>query len=328
MQPSSAVKLVCSVLLAVGGLASARFAHAWVSSSQSFGSDQVLGASTDGGTTVQLQQYGKLTGTPPNLLVKQYALYSAETGQVLIKGGQVAEGPVPMASTTKLMTALITLQSGLPLDQVATVSERAAAYKGSILGVKPGDQLTVRELLDALLIVSANDAGQQLAETLGRFIAKNDQLTGDAAVAVTVATMNRTARQLSLTDTSYADPVGLENATVSSAVDLAKLMAVIMQQPLLVEMMATRSMQVTERSSAGRVFNLRNTNDLLGVYPGMLGGKTGYTEAAGRCLVAATRRDGQTFISVILGADPYELRAYSRATSQLLDYGFANVVWE
>lgn len=212
--------------------------------------------------------------------------------------------PRPPASTAKLMTALITLQRG-SLDATVVVSEAAAGTEGSRMGLVAGETLTVADLLHGLLIASGNDAAVALAEHIA------------GSEADFVALMNAEAARMGLSATHFVNAHGLDAAGMtSSAADLLVMARAALEYPVFAEIVATRSQQI-----AGH--DLTNTNELLGVYPGADGVKTGTTDEAGECLVASVSRGGHRIIAVVLGsADRY---ADARA---LLDFAEAGWRWD
>ena len=201
------------------------------------------------------------------------------------------------------MTALLVVEETSP-DELVTASDRAAAQTGSRLGLAAGEQIRVRDLLFALLLQSANDAAVALAEHIG------------GTVEEFVALMNQRARRLGLRDTAFASPNGLDDRGHSTAVELANLTARAMREPLIARVVATRFRTIAAPEGDARV--IQNRNALLWLYRGAVGVKTGFTSAAGFCLVAAAERGGMRLGAVVLGA-PGE--AFSDAAA-LLDHGF------
>jgi serine-type D-Ala-D-Ala carboxypeptidase (penicillin-binding protein 5/6) len=192
----------------------------------------------------------------------------------------------PMASTTKLMTALLTLEHA-HLNQVFTAAPYAPAAAESLMGLRAGERLTVADLLRGLLIVSANDA----AHTLAVDVAGSQKRF--------VAMMNRRARQLGLRDTHYANPVGLDApGNYSSAADLVKLALVLRQNAFF---RATTDMPTATLHSGSRVRHLVNRNTLVRTVPYVNGVKTGHTNTAGYVLVGSATRGGVTLLSAVLG---------------------------
>jgi D-alanyl-D-alanine carboxypeptidase (penicillin-binding protein 5/6) len=200
-----------------------------------------------------------------------------------------ADRPLPPASLTKTMTVLLLLESGIPLDSVATVSRRAAAATGTRLRLKPGERMRVRDLVTAALLDSANDACLALAERAA------------GSEAAFVSTMNRRARQLGLAHTHFTNACGHDDPTHrSSARDLAEIARVALRQPVFAETVGLVRGHV--ETLEGRSWDLVNTNELVGRYPGAVGVKTGYTPNAGKCLVALVQREGVTVMLVALNA--------------------------
>jgi serine-type D-Ala-D-Ala carboxypeptidase (penicillin-binding protein 5/6) len=221
---------------------------------------------------------------PPQVRGRSFVVENGTTGEVLL--ARNARERVPIASITKLMTVLLTVERTKP-DDVVVVSPFAASVGESSANLRPGERLTVRELLEAALIQSANDAAGALAFYVGR---GNEPRF--------VALMNARARKLGLRDTHFVRPDGLDAAGhVSSARDVAVLAQVAMHSPLVREIVRTR----TDTIEGGR-FTVHTWNDLLGVFPGLIGVKTGHTDDAGWCEVAAARRNGYTIYAVILGS--------------------------
>ena len=207
-------------------------------------------------------------------------------GAVLWAGS--AEKRFAPASLTKMMTALLALERGR-LDETVKVRRGVLQATGTRIGLKPGEQLTAGDLLTATVVRSANDACRVLAEYLG------------ASSKEFVVKMNRRAAALGLANTRFADPCGHDrDGQYTSAADLARLAEELMRHDRYLQL--ARLERVTIRTLGGRSFALRNTNALLGRYPGAIGLKTGYTEGAGHCLVALAERDGVRVLAVLLNA--------------------------
>jgi D-alanyl-D-alanine carboxypeptidase (penicillin-binding protein 5/6) len=202
---------------------------------------------------------------------------------------RAADRELPPASLTKLMTVLLIIESGTALDSVATVSPRAAAATGSHLGLHAGERITIGNLVEAALVASANDACLVLAEQ------------AEGSEARFVARMNRRAAELGLTHTHFVNACGHDDRRhYASAADLARLATLAMEQPAIARAVGLEQVQV--RTVADRQWTLSSTNLLLGRYLGADGIKTGYTPAAGRCLIARASRNGMTVLLVVLGA--------------------------
>jgi len=193
----------------------------------------------------------------------------------------------PIASTTKLMTALVTLENA-DLDDVVTAVRYHASPVESLMGLRAGERVTIRDLLEGLLLASGNDAAATLARRVGgsqrRF----------------VRMMNERARELGLTDTHYANPVGLDDPrNYSSAEDLAKLALILLRDKFFARTVNRRSATVV---SGDRRRTIVNRNVLAREVPWMNGVKTGHTSQAGYVLVGASSRRGVRFVSAVLGA--------------------------
>ena len=213
-----------------------------------------------------------------------------------------ADGRMPLASITKLLTALVTLEHARPRD-VVTVSPQAVGRGGSTIFLVPGEQLRVRDLLAAALVQSANDAAFALAAHVG-----------DGSVQRFVGLMNAEAAELGLDDTRYARPDGLDTPRhYSTAEDTLRLARLAMRQPLVRKLVRTRTIRVGNRT-------FRNWNDLLWTFDGLIGVKTGHTDDAGWTEVAAARRGGTSLYAVVLGSPT---RAGRNADlTELLEWGF------
>ena len=239
---------------------------------------------------------------PPDVRGRSFVVENGATGEVLL--ARDARERVPIASITKLMTVLLTLERAKPSD-VVVVSPFAADVGESSANLRAGERLTVRELLEAALIQSANDAADALAFYVGR---GNEQRF--------VALMNARARKLGLRDTHFVRPDGLDApGHVSSARDVTLLARIVMHRPLVRQIVRMRSATI----SGGET--LHTWNDLLSTYPGVFGVKTGHTSAAGWSQVAAARRRGVTVYATLLGSPARDTR--NADLSALLTWGLA-----
>jgi D-alanyl-D-alanine carboxypeptidase (penicillin-binding protein 5/6) len=238
---------------------------------------------------------------PPDLEVPAAALVDMDSGQVLYQRGARVRRPV--ASLTKIMTALLVLDATEPGERVAA-SGAAAAQEGAELGLKRGEVQPVRQLLYALMLQSANDAAVALAEHVG------------GSVGGFVQRMNRSVRRLGLRRTRFASPNGLDDSGYSTALDLARITIEAYERPVFGEVVATRFREIP--APRGKPRQIQSRNALLWLYPGTIGVKTGYTAAAGFCIVAAAEREDLRLVAVVLGS-PDE--AYSDGAA-LLSYGF------
>lgn len=234
-------------------------------------------------------------------------LMEASTGYVLFEKN--ADQLLPMASTTKILTALAVCELCLPDEQV-TVSSKAAATEGSRAYLQAGERLSVEQLLYALLLSSGNDAAEALAEYAGK---------GSRAEFLRI--LNEKAVAWGLESTKLLNPSGLpEDGHESTARDMAQAARLVLRQPLLRKIVGTKSFSFSSQS--GQKHTLSNHNLLLRTYPYATGMKTGYTRAAGRCLVSSAMRDGIELICVTL-RDPDDWRDHAA----LLDLGFSRLSW-
>lgn len=239
----------------------------------------------------------------PSLSARAAVLMEASTGQVLMESA--AHERLPMASTTKIMTALVALEHA-DLSQPVQISEKAVGVEGSSVYLKAGEILTMEQLLCALMLESANDAAAAIAI----------EIAGDIESFATM--MNETAQRIGLTDTHFTNPHGLDNAEhYSSAYDLAMLARYALQNPDFARIVSTYKTNIPLSGDEG-IRVLINHNKMLKYYDGAIGVKTGYTKRCGRCLVSAATRDGVTMIAVTLSA-PDDWRDHTA----MLDYGFS-----
>jgi len=245
-------------------------------------------------------------GRPPAIPARAAALYAPQTGQLLL--GINPHARLAIASTTKLMTALVTLEHVHHLSRVFTQNDWIAAPDDSQLGLSPGDRMSVHDLLIAMLLPSADDAAEDLAYNVG-----------GGSVARFVAMMNAQARLLSLRDTHYSTPIGLDTpGNYSSAYDLVRLAAYDLgHSAYFARVVALPDAVVRVDGVARRVQNL---NDLVGRYPWIDGVKTGSTADAGYVLVASAVRGGLRLISAVLGTSSPGVR--DRDTLALLNWGY------
>ncbi|MEW6547487.1 MAG: D-alanyl-D-alanine carboxypeptidase family protein [Bacillota bacterium] len=265
---------------------------------------EVPGLAEDDGEMPALVE-APVAGGQPDLDCRAAVLMEWTTGAVLY-ARRASEKRDP-ASLTKIMTAIVALERG-SLPEPVRVSATAAWMPGSVIGLREGEEYTLRDLLYGLLLESGNDAAVAIAE----HVAGSEQEFARL--------MTEKARQIGALSTQFRNPHGLtEPGHYSTAYDLALITRYAMTLPLFADMVATVQRQVSDLGDASAAGTLHNTNRLLGVYPGMEGGKTGTTAAAGACLITSALRDGMRLISVVLDAgDRWE------DTRRLLDWGFEN----
>ena len=237
-----------------------------------------------------------------------YILMEKETGTVLVQKNATERRP--MASITKLMTALLILEdidSGkISLSDQVTASANASAMGGSQIYLKENEVMDVDTLLKSIFVASANDACIAMAEHL------------EGSEEAFVKRMNERAQELGLTDTAYKNPHGLdEDGHYSSAKDIATLSRLVLSHDL------TKTYTgIWQERIRNDTFELTNTNKLIRYYDGATGLKTGSTTQAGSCLSASAKRNGMELIAVVLNSPTSEMRFTD--AKRLLDYGFAN----
>lgn len=239
----------------------------------------------------------------PRLRSPSAILVEPATGDIVVERN--ASQRRPIASATKLMTALLTLERA-SLDDVMTAVRYNALPVESQLGLRAGERLTVRDLLRGLLLESANDAAATLAV---RVAGSRERF---------VRLMNSRARDLGLDDTRYRDPIGLDDRGYSTATDLVKLTLILRRFAFFREVVDQR--QATLRSGARRR-TIANRNALVREVPFVTGVKTGRTQSAGFVLVGSAQRRGVTVISAVLGAPSEAVR--NADTLALLRFGTA-----
>ncbi len=212
-----------------------------------------------------------------------------------------------MASTTKIMTAIITIEN-CNLDTSVEVSKKAAGTGGSRLGLKTGDKITIRDLLYGLMLRSGNDCAVCLAEYVG------GSLEGFANL------MNEKTKELNLKNTNFETPHGLDSENhYTTAYELALLSNYALKNQVFAQIVGSKNYTITIN---GISKELTNTNELLGALQGVYGIKTGFTNGANRCLVTACKRDNIDIICVVLGADTKKFR--TEDSIKLINYIFNN----
>jgi D-alanyl-D-alanine carboxypeptidase (penicillin-binding protein 5/6) len=240
----------------------------------------------------------------PKLNAKAWLLIDARTGDAL--AGKDPDRHLPMASTTKMMTAYLALKR-LPLNQRYPAADYEGEPVESLMGLEPGQMVSAKDLLYGLILLSGNDAAVTLAEAVSgtekRF----------------VALMNRTARRLGLADTSFQNPIGLDGPRhYTSARDLARLGQVLMEMPRFRPISAARTALLRSYSPPLEITTL---NDFVLLNDWALGIKTGHTEKAGYVLVSDGRRRATELIGAVIGTPTEPAR--DAETVKLLDYGFS-----
>lgn len=228
----------------------------------------------------------------PNIEIQAFSALILDIESEKILYQKNIEEKIPIASLTKLMTALIILET-TDLDKIVTVSKKAVETYGKMGKLRVGEKISVKNLLYALLIESSNDAAVSLAENYGNEFSQNDRL--DEFVDL----MNKKALELGLKNTHFVDPSGLNPDNISTAWDLSQLTKFILNKPLIWEILQIPAIDVY---SADGLYNhhLVNSNKLLGHLSGVVGGKTGYTEEAKECMILVIKEKDSNIIFVLL----------------------------
>jgi D-alanyl-D-alanine carboxypeptidase (penicillin-binding protein 5/6) len=246
-----------------------------------------------------------------DLSARSALLLDAKSGKVLFQ--KDPDLRLPPASTTKIVTAILTLESGRKLDETLTVSKAATRVPASKLYLRPGQTISIEHLLYGVMLSSANDASVVLAEGVA------------GSVEQFAALMTKKAHQLGATNSHFTNPHGLTAPDhYSTARDLATIFKYAMkndvfQQIVHTKISSVRSVSPGKKKRLARLISVRNHNRLLWNFDGAIGGKTGYTHAAQKCFVGAVERNGVMLIVSLLGS-----RDLWGDTRRLLEYGFDN----
>ena len=247
-----------------------------------------------------------------DLTARAAVLMDAVTGKILYQ--KDANLRLPPASTTKVVTTILTLESSRNLKQTLKVSKEATRVPASKLYLRPGQSISVEELLYGIMLASANDAAMVLAEGIGGSVEQFTEM------------MTKKAHQIGATRSNFTNPHGLTAPDhYSTAKDLAIVFRYAMKNEIFREIVQTKfssvkTTAVVRKKVVPRRISVRNHNRLLWNFDGALGGKTGYTHAAQKCFVGAVQRNGATLIVAILGA-----RDLWNDTKRLLEYGFDRI---
>ncbi len=242
--------------------------------------------------------------SPPITSAEAACLLDVKTGQVLY--GKNIHLQRPPASLTKVLTTIIAIERG-DLKDVVKVSRKAAYQEGSSIYLKEGERITLEELLYGVMLASGNDASVAIAEHISGSIEEFSRL------------MTEKAREMGALNSNFKNPSGLpEPEHYSTAYDQAVIMRYALKNKIFARITATKNKTISwEGNDWGR--GLRNHNKLLWLYPDSTGGKTGYTRAAGRCLVASAKRNGREVVAVVLNCPNDWL-----VVQNLMDHGLDN----
>lgn len=246
-------------------------------------------------------QTSKMVTQEPKLNAKIGLVFDRASKTILYEKNGLKQ--VPMASTTKIMTAIVVLENA-DLTDVVTIDKKAAGTGGSRLGLKVNDKITVHDLLYGLMLKSGNDTAVALAIHVG------GSVEGFAEM------MNKTAQEMGWVNSHFITPHGLDaQGHYTTAYELACMADYALQIPKFKEIVSTKTYTVTIN---GRSQVISNTNELLGVLDGVYGVKTGFTNGANRCLVTACKRGELDIITVVLGADTKKIR--TQDSIKLIEY--------
>lgn len=228
-------------------------------------------------------------------------IYDRSSGRIIFEKN--GNKQTPMASTTKIMTAIVVLEN-TNLKNIVTVDSKSASIGGSRLGLKRNDKVTVNDLLYGLMLRSGNDAASALAIYIGGSIQNFAEM------------MNNKAKELGLKNTHFVVPHGLDNKDhYTTAYELAKITDYALKNETFKKIVSTSS---TSININGVPSQITNTNKLLNNVSGVYGVKTGFTNGAGRCLVTACKKNKMDIITVIIGADTSKIR--TEDTKKLINY--------
>lgn len=295
---------------------------------------EILGASTSQNpiNNFQLAPYPILdqTNTKPNS-ARYWAIFDADS-QKIISENQGAK-VVPIASTTKIMTAALVLENVSDLNEPVEIEKDILSIYQSQPHLLWGENYTVRDLLYLLMLVSDNQAANTLAVYVGgrklSMSANWDQKRSEF-----IKMMNNKAMDLHLKNTKFSDPAGLELSSKSTAKDLAKLTTYALKNNQFKKIVGTATKTISNTRQS-RFLELKNTNRLVSewFYPGIIGVKTGFLPnepnnlSAGHCLVAAAKQNNHTLITVVLNTYSEHNEASASAARDLLNFGFKNTNW-
>jgi D-alanyl-D-alanine carboxypeptidase len=250
----------------------------------------------------------------PNIYANNYILLDINSKYPLIEKN--AHVKVPIASTTKIITAVVVLEN-YKLDDVVEISKNAASQIGSDVYLQTGEKITVNNLLYALLIQSGNDAAMALAENMK-----------DGGLDNFVRKMNEKAKILGMNDSDFRDPAGLNDAGVSSAFDLAIATSYALNNfSVFRTIIKSTEYSFTSSDSNHRIYNLKTSNRLIEndeqlYMNSVIGVKTGFTPDAGHCLVSAASANGTMLVGVILHTIEEKNDSSARESKKLLEWGF------
>jgi D-alanyl-D-alanine carboxypeptidase len=261
-----------------------------------------------------LAQDGATTASEPTpdlgIVSKRYIVVDAETGEIYAQRGMHER--VPLASLTKIFTAIEAIEDAPDAYEITTVEADLVTWEATQVGFGPGETFTLRDLVYGMMVSSGNDAAKAIARSLGGV--EGD--SADQAVARFMERVNARVRDMGLTDTNLVNPDGWGVPNhYSTAYDIAAFTRYALRYPRFVE-----AISAEEYVSSGG-YRLVNTNKMMDRWDDLLGGKTGYDDTAGYCLMQVARQDGATMIAVTL--DGVAPDVWYEDNRVLLDYAFA-----
>ncbi len=256
----------------------------------------------------QLTQQGDAANL--QLTARAAVVYDVGTDKVLYH--KSATAPVKMASITKLMTALVALDLEPDLNKMVTVPDGVQYIAPSVMGLRRGEKVTVREIMAGMLIKSGNDAATVLAWD-----------AGGGSLSNFVERMNLKAKAIGMERTVFANPHGLDMPEAhTTAEDVARMASFAFKNPVVRELGGTRSMTVVSHDNSRTTHYLVNSDKLLAENIGIVAGKTGFTDEAGLCLVVLVERNGHQIISVVLGSEDR-----AEDSRRLIDWTYNHFNW-
>lgn len=254
-------------------------------------------------STIQSSNFENIT--EPTINSRAAIVYERSSGKILY--GKEENKKRKMASTTKIMTAIVVLENA-NLDDIVTISSKAAGTGGSRLGLHKDDKISIQDLLYGLLLCSGNDAAVALAEHTGGNLSNFANM------------MNSKAVSLGLSSTHFVTPHGLDDDNhYTTAYELALITNYALKNETFAKFVKTKTYTISINNHPK---TLSNTNELLGNLDGVYGVKTGFTNGANRCLVTAVKRNNMDIICIVLGADTKKDR--TKDSINLINYSFNN----
>lgn len=325
----SNIFLIFSILFNTLGLSGAAQKVDYSIVSQNVNTAQVADASAGNLSLPAILAYPsvKKNAIQPKIYAQNYLLIDNDSSVIL--SSQKPYQQVPIASTTKIMTAVIALEN-YKLDDVVSVSKNAVsivAQSGAIPDFRSGEQMKIRDMLQCLLMNSSNVSANALAEHMNS--------GGETGMNKFISKMNDKAKEFGMKDTDYRDPAGLNSTGYSSAYDLAVVTKQALKNEVFAEIVKTKEASVFD-NSGNYLHKLSNSNRLVNEwnYLGAIGVKTGFMPdtadqpGAGHTLVAAVQRNGHILVSVILNTVANTPTASAEESRKLQDWGWSNITWE